>query len=93
MAAEPWLVWALIAGMALIAFFARAVFILPGSHLRLPRTAELSEDGTRWDRAGERPGSPLGAHALCRGIDCRDRVFREDGAMAAGAAQILRSGA
>ena len=40
MAAESWFVWALIAGMALIAFFTRAVFILPGSHLRLPPTAE-----------------------------------------------------
>jgi branched-subunit amino acid transport protein len=32
--------WALIAGMAAVAFLARAVFILPGSHLRLPPTAE-----------------------------------------------------
>ena len=40
MAMEPWLVWALIAGMTLIAFFTRAVFILPGSRLRLPPTAE-----------------------------------------------------
>ncbi len=40
MAAESWLVWALTAGMALIAFFTRAVFILPGSHLRLPPTAD-----------------------------------------------------
>ena len=32
--------WALIAGMAVVAFLARAVFILPGSHLRLPPTAE-----------------------------------------------------
>jgi len=39
-AAETWLVWALIAGMALVAFFTRAVFILPGSHFRLPPTAE-----------------------------------------------------
>jgi len=39
-AAESWLVWALIAGMAAIAFLTRAVFILPGSHLRLPPTAE-----------------------------------------------------
>jgi branched-subunit amino acid transport protein len=37
---ESWLVWALIGGMAAIAFFTRAVFILPGSHLRLPPTAE-----------------------------------------------------
>ena len=40
MAAESWFVWALIAGMALIAFFTRAVFILPGGHLRLPPTAD-----------------------------------------------------
>ena len=40
MTGEAWLAWALIAGMALIAFFTRAVFILPGSHLRLPATAE-----------------------------------------------------
>ncbi len=40
MAAESWVVWALIAGMALIAFFTRAVFILPGSHLRVPPTAD-----------------------------------------------------
>ncbi len=32
--------WALIVGMAVIAFIARAVFILPGSRLRLPPTAE-----------------------------------------------------
>ena len=40
MAPESWLVWALVAGMALVAFFTRAIFILPGSHLRLPPTAE-----------------------------------------------------
>ena len=40
MAAESWLVWALIAGMALIAFFTRAVFILPGNHLRVPPTVD-----------------------------------------------------
>jgi branched-subunit amino acid transport protein len=39
-AVQSWLVWALIAGMALIAFFTRAAFILPGSRLRLPPTAE-----------------------------------------------------
>ena len=39
MAAE-WLGWTLVGGMALLAFFTRAVFILPGSHLRLPPTAE-----------------------------------------------------
>jgi len=39
-AAASWLVWALIAGMAAIAFLTRAVFILPGSHLRLPPPAE-----------------------------------------------------
>lgn len=32
--------WALIAGMAVVAFLVRAVFILPGGHLRLPPTAE-----------------------------------------------------
>ena len=32
--------WGLIAGMALVAFFTRAVFVLPGSRLRLPATAE-----------------------------------------------------
>jgi branched chain amino acid efflux pump len=37
---EAWIAWALIAGMALIAFFTRAIFVLPGSHLRLPPTAE-----------------------------------------------------
>ena len=37
---EAWIAWALIVGMALVAFFTRAVFILPGSHLRLPATAE-----------------------------------------------------
>ena len=35
-----WNAWALIVGMAIVAFFTRAVFILPGSHLRLPATAE-----------------------------------------------------
>ena len=32
--------WALIAGMAVVAFLARAVFVLPGSRLRLPARAE-----------------------------------------------------
>lgn len=32
--------WALVIGMAALAFLTRAVFILPGSHLRLPPTAE-----------------------------------------------------
>lgn len=40
MAVEAWFAWALIAGLALVAFFTRSVFILPGSHLRLPATAE-----------------------------------------------------
>jgi len=39
-AGEAWFAWALIAGIALVAFFTRAVFILPGSRLRLPATAE-----------------------------------------------------
>jgi len=37
---EPWIGWALIAGAALVAFFSRAIFVVPGSHLRLPATAE-----------------------------------------------------
>ena len=37
---EPWIGWALIAGAALVAFLSRAIFIVPGSHLRLPATAE-----------------------------------------------------
>jgi len=37
---EAWLGWTLIAGMALVSFFTRAIFILPGGHLRLPPTAE-----------------------------------------------------
>ena len=32
--------WLLIAGMAVVAFLARAVFVVPGSRLRLPPTAE-----------------------------------------------------
>ena len=40
MGGEAWFAWALIAGLALVAFFTRSVFILPGSHLRLPATAE-----------------------------------------------------
>ena len=40
MAGEAWFAWTLIAGMALVAFFTRSIFILPGSHLRLPATAE-----------------------------------------------------
>jgi len=39
-AGEAWYAWALIVAMALIAFLTRAVFILPGSHLRLPATVE-----------------------------------------------------
>jgi branched chain amino acid efflux pump len=37
---EPWLGWVLIAGVTIVVFFTRAVFVLPGSHLRLPPTAE-----------------------------------------------------
>ena len=37
---DSWFAWVLIAGMGLTAFFTRAAFILPGSHLRLPPTAE-----------------------------------------------------
>ena len=40
MASETWFAWTLIAGMGVVAFLTRAVFILPGSHLRLPATAE-----------------------------------------------------
>ncbi len=40
MAGEGWFGWALVAGMALVAFITRAIFVLPGSHLRLPPTAE-----------------------------------------------------
>jgi branched-subunit amino acid transport protein len=39
-AAEAWFGWALVVGMALGAFFTRSIFILPGSRLRLPPTAE-----------------------------------------------------
>jgi branched-subunit amino acid transport protein len=39
-AGEDWFDWALVAGMALVAFITRAIFVLPGSHLRLPPTAE-----------------------------------------------------
>ena len=37
---ESWFAWLLIVGMAAVAFFTRAVFILPGGHLRLPPGAE-----------------------------------------------------
>ena len=37
---DAWTAWALIVGAALVAFFSRAIFIVPGSHLRLPATAE-----------------------------------------------------
>src|SRR5262245_13611326 len=37
---EAWTAWALILGMGLLAFLTRAIFVLPGSHLRLPPTAE-----------------------------------------------------
>jgi branched-subunit amino acid transport protein len=37
---EAWFAWTLIVGMAIVAFLTRAIFILPGSHLRLPATAE-----------------------------------------------------
>jgi branched chain amino acid efflux pump len=38
--AESWLGWSLIAGAALVVYFTRAVFVLPGSRLRLPPLAE-----------------------------------------------------
>jgi branched-subunit amino acid transport protein len=37
---ESWLGWALIAGMGIVAFLARAIFVLPGGRLRLPPGAE-----------------------------------------------------
>jgi len=37
---DAWTAWALIAGAALVAFLSRAIFIVPGSHLRLPAIAE-----------------------------------------------------
>lgn len=40
MSVDAWTAWALIVGMGLGAFFTRAVFVLPGRHLRLPATAE-----------------------------------------------------
>lgn len=40
MSVDAWVAWALIVGMGLGAFFTRAIFVLPGSHLRLPPTAE-----------------------------------------------------
>ncbi len=40
MEGESWYHWALIAGMAAVAFLTRAIFVLPGSHLRLPPMAE-----------------------------------------------------
>ncbi len=38
--ADSWLGWALIAGTAAVVYFTRAVFVLPGSRLRLPPVAE-----------------------------------------------------
>lgn len=38
--ADSWLGWALIAGTAAVVYFTRAVFVLPGSRLRLPPLAE-----------------------------------------------------
>ena len=37
---DAWTAWAVIVGAALVAFLSRAIFVLPGSHLRLPATAE-----------------------------------------------------
>jgi branched chain amino acid efflux pump len=37
---DAWLGWALIAGTAIVVYFTRAVFVLPGSRLRLPPLAE-----------------------------------------------------
>ena len=38
--ADSWLGWALIAGTAAVVYVTRAVFVLPGSRLRLPPLAE-----------------------------------------------------
>lgn len=40
MAGESWYGWLLVAGTALVVFFTRAAFIMPGTRLRLPPTAE-----------------------------------------------------
>ena len=68
MAAESWLIWALIAGMALIAFLTRAVFILPGSHLRLPPTAErvlrYAPAAVTWTSTGARIASAASGGGL-----------------------------
>ena len=37
---ESWFGWVLIAGMGIVAFLARAVFVLPAGRLRLPPGAE-----------------------------------------------------
>jgi branched-subunit amino acid transport protein len=37
---DNWFVWALILGMAISAFFVKAVFLLPGNRLQLPPTLE-----------------------------------------------------
>jgi branched-subunit amino acid transport protein len=37
---QAWLGWVLVAGMAVIVFFTRAIFVLPGGRFRLPPTAE-----------------------------------------------------
>jgi len=37
---DAWFPWTLIVGMGVVAFLTRAIFVLPGSHLRLPATAE-----------------------------------------------------
>ena len=40
MPGDAWFPWTLIVGMGVVAFLTRAIFVLPGSHLRLPATAE-----------------------------------------------------
>ena len=37
---ESWTGWSLIAGTAVVVYFTRAVFVLPGSRLRLPPLVE-----------------------------------------------------
>jgi branched-subunit amino acid transport protein len=39
-ASDAWLGWILVAGMAAIVFFTRAVFVMAGSRFRLPPAAE-----------------------------------------------------
>lgn len=40
MTSETWFGWVLVVGMAVIVFFTRALFVLPGGRFRLPPEAE-----------------------------------------------------